>query len=141
MIFESYWGSPLVQFSKFNNFLWVCWFLSKKLSNLCHWSWNFITGNAIPQIVLQLSLFEFVEICGTKICSVESYIFALLLDFHKVVDCKIHPQRWLVCWVHHILWFRFWPIWKFQMKIHLWVELAGASLHLAISPMLSIVAV
>ena len=29
-IFES---SPLNQFSKFNNFLWVCWFLSKNLSN------------------------------------------------------------------------------------------------------------
>ena len=25
--------SPLTQFSKFNNFLWVCWFLGKNLSN------------------------------------------------------------------------------------------------------------
>ena len=25
--------SPLTQFSKFNNFLWVCWFLGKHLSN------------------------------------------------------------------------------------------------------------
>ena len=25
--------SPLTQFSKFNNFLWVCWFLCKNLSN------------------------------------------------------------------------------------------------------------
>ena len=36
MIFASYWGSPLVQFSKFKNLLWVCWFLCKHLSNfLC----------------------------------------------------------------------------------------------------------
>ena len=25
--------SPLIQFSKFNNFLWACWFLGKNLSN------------------------------------------------------------------------------------------------------------
>ena len=31
--FSKFWGSPLVQFSKFNNFLWVCWFLCKNLSN------------------------------------------------------------------------------------------------------------
>ena len=30
-IFES---SPLIQNSKFNNFLWVCWFLYKNLSNV-----------------------------------------------------------------------------------------------------------
>ena len=33
VIFASYWVSPLVQFSKFKNFLWVCWFLCKNLSN------------------------------------------------------------------------------------------------------------
>ena len=31
VIFASYWGSPLVQFSKFKNFLWACWFLCKNL--------------------------------------------------------------------------------------------------------------
>ena len=49
--------APLTQFSKFNNFLWVCWFLDKNLSNFvppvwklhnpyCHslrqWVWLFI---------------------------------------------------------------------------------------------------
>ena len=33
VIFASYWGSPLVQFSKFKNFPLVCWFLCKNLSN------------------------------------------------------------------------------------------------------------
>ena len=36
---------PIRPFSKFNNFLWVCWFLCKNLSNFV--SWNSITGNAI----------------------------------------------------------------------------------------------
>ena len=28
--------SPLTRFSKFNSFLWVCWFLGKNLSNPAH---------------------------------------------------------------------------------------------------------
>ena len=31
--FDTFDTSPLTQFSKFNNFLWVCWFLCKNLSN------------------------------------------------------------------------------------------------------------
>ena len=37
----SYWGSPLVQFSKFKNLPWVCWFLCKNLSNLVSLPWKF----------------------------------------------------------------------------------------------------
>ena len=40
MIFASYWGSTLVQFSKFNNFHWVCWFLCKTLSNFVYPIWE-----------------------------------------------------------------------------------------------------
>ena len=32
--------SPLIQFSKFNNFLWVCWFLGKNLSNFVPPVWK-----------------------------------------------------------------------------------------------------
>ena len=32
--------SPLHQFSKFNNFLWVCWFLGKNLSNFVSPAWQ-----------------------------------------------------------------------------------------------------
>ena len=32
--------SPLTQFSKFNNFLWVCWFLGKNLSNFVAPVWK-----------------------------------------------------------------------------------------------------
>ena len=41
VIFASYWGSPLVQFSKFKKFLWVCWFLCKNLSNFVSLPWKF----------------------------------------------------------------------------------------------------
>ena len=36
-IFDS---SPLHQFSKFRNFLWVCWFLGKNLSNFVSFAWK-----------------------------------------------------------------------------------------------------
>ena len=32
--------SPLTQFSKFNNFLWACWFLGKNLSNVVPPVWK-----------------------------------------------------------------------------------------------------
>ena len=41
VIFASYWGSLLVQFSKFENFLWVCWFSCKNLSNFVSLPWKF----------------------------------------------------------------------------------------------------
>ena len=37
LIFDT---SPLTQFSKFNNFLWVCWFLGKNLSNFVSPVWK-----------------------------------------------------------------------------------------------------
>ena len=41
MNFASYWGcSPLVQFSKFKNFLWVCWFFGKNLSDFVPPIWK-----------------------------------------------------------------------------------------------------
>ena len=38
LIFDT---SPLTQFSKFINFLWVCWFLGKNLSNFVPPVWKF----------------------------------------------------------------------------------------------------
>ena len=36
----NFWHLPLTQFSKFNNFLWVCWFLGKNLSNFVFPVWK-----------------------------------------------------------------------------------------------------
>ena len=38
--FALFHTSPLSQFSKFNNFLWVCWFLGKNLSNFVPPVWK-----------------------------------------------------------------------------------------------------
>ena len=38
--FGTFWHPPLHQFSKFNNFLWVGWFLGKKLSNFVPPAWK-----------------------------------------------------------------------------------------------------
>ena len=35
-----FYSSPLIQNSKFNNFLWVCWFLGKNLSNFVPPAWK-----------------------------------------------------------------------------------------------------
>ena len=65
--------SPFTQFSKFNNFLWVCWFLGKDLSNFVPPAWKihnlychrvhieFSTKRKVTNFVLnhQLCLFSF----------------------------------------------------------------------------------
>ena len=38
--FVSFWNLPITQFSKFNNFLWVCWFLGKNFSNFVPPVWK-----------------------------------------------------------------------------------------------------
>ena len=43
--------NPLHQFSKFNNFLWVCWFLGRNISNFVYLLQNFITRITILTIV------------------------------------------------------------------------------------------
>ena len=41
LIFENFWGPHyIIQFSKFNNFLWVCWFLGKNRSNFVPPVWK-----------------------------------------------------------------------------------------------------
>ena len=42
-LFESFWGPPLIQFSKLNYFLWLCWFFGKNLSNFVPPFENFTT--------------------------------------------------------------------------------------------------
>ena len=45
--FGTFDTSPLTQFSKFNNFLWECWFLGKNISNFVPPAWNSTTRIAI----------------------------------------------------------------------------------------------
>ena len=50
--FALFGTSPLTQFSKFNNFFWVCWFLGKNLSNFVPPFQNSTTRIAIMQIII-----------------------------------------------------------------------------------------
>ena len=38
--FGTFWHLSLTQFSIFNNFLWICWFLDKNLSNFLPPAWK-----------------------------------------------------------------------------------------------------
>ena len=79
VIFASYWGSPLVQFSKLKNFLWACWFLCKNLSNFVPLPWklhnpychNLGHLESIPIRILRhfcwLSVCDFWQLCVGKI--------------------------------------------------------------------------
>ena len=49
--FGTFDTSPLTQFSKFDNFLWVCWFLGKNLSNFVPPFENSTTCIAILQLI------------------------------------------------------------------------------------------
>ena len=59
--------SPLTQFSKLNNFLWVCWFLGKNLSNFVPSDWKLYNpyyhrGHCLSHLCFPLSSFG----CGLK---------------------------------------------------------------------------
>ena len=65
--------SPLTQFSKFNDFLWVCWFLGKNLPNFVPSVWKLHNPychkvNKRSKNIKRDALFEF-RIYGTQFTS------------------------------------------------------------------------
>ena len=87
LIFASYWGSPLVQFSKFNKFLWACWFLCKNLSNFVPLPWKLhnpychtshTTYN--ESIDLNTNMFCFFFISDCKRCGYTHFRYQVLLS-------------------------------------------------------------
>ena len=88
---------PLIQFSKFNNFLWVCWFLAKNLSNFVPPVWKLHnpycrTGDA-HKIVHQLNYLGFLSCVsgarwGEFVRSLYFFCFANgLLQFSRFHYC------------------------------------------------------
>ena len=76
--------SPLTQFSKFNNFLWVCWFLGKNLSNFVPPFENSTTHIAI--------LFNFRDHCLCSCNDSWNHIIALCdqhFDMEGIWFCPI----------------------------------------------------
>ena len=73
--FALFGTSPLTQFSKFNNFLWVCWFLGKNLSNFVPPFENSTTRIAITIQIYCLDRWEWqwhvlaVKDTNQKICN------------------------------------------------------------------------
>ena len=50
--------SPLTHFSKFYNFLWVCWFLGKNISNFLPLSWKLHNSYCHNQKLIELPTFR-----------------------------------------------------------------------------------
>ena len=86
MIFASYWGSPLVQFSKFNNFFWVCWFLGKNLWKLhnpyCHIFPILFCWQSIALFTCRLEISPFFTHIWWKFCNNKGFTWKLPLFFH-----------------------------------------------------------
>ena len=95
--------SPLHQFSKFNNFLWVCWFLVKNLSNFVPPAWK--RDNPYYHNVHLLQLFDCAELKG-KVFDLEGVSKLLSLEyFFKLAFWLLSPV--LVNILKHTV-----PFWK-----------------------------
>ena len=81
--------SPLHQFSKFNNFLWVCWFLGKNLSSFVYPAWKL--DNPYYHTYRQF-IHLLVEIQGLF---VEDYLSRKLYR-QSILSCLIFFKRTLI---------------------------------------------
>ena len=110
--------SPLHQFSKFNNFIWVCWFLGKNLSNFVPPVWkldnpyyhNFTTSiwrdffllQPFPVIFLKKKeIKNFTYFFSCNVSSKKLRISHLQFDeifFHlqPILDACLERYRWVV---------------------------------------------
>ena len=97
--------SPLTQFSKFNNFLWVCWFLGKNLSNFVPPVWKLhnlychnLHGHDHRYFALALHDDAF------KVAKSLFVIITLQLIFKANYFFMVSRQAVLKLYLHKILW-------------------------------------
>ena len=98
LIFENFWGPPLTQFSKFNNFLWVCWFLGKNLSNFVPPVWK-LHNPYCHNMYYAIHKDWYIE----DLINVEYWIYSMRqwmikisrYDFHRSLECTF--LKWLEC--------------------------------------------
>ena len=64
--------SPLTQFSKFNNFLWVCWFFGKNLSNFVPPVWKL--HNPYCHNMHYLNNFRYSKRCRSFFAIIRPYV-------------------------------------------------------------------
>ena len=96
--------SPLHQFSEFNNFLWVCWFSGKNLSNFVHPLENSKTRQPVlpygadsPFLLLRTFLLMFSQGAWMALLSIQR-IFIYQGPLKKWTDHSILPYLYGVDW-------------------------------------------
>ena len=108
VLFDS---SPLTQFLKFNNFLWVCWFLGKNLSNFVPPNWKlynpYYHNVHIPMysqktrqyVFFSLIRFEiFPKTCILTYKSWKKYLSHRFIQDHTVIRAtRVHITNWFFC--------------------------------------------
>ena len=93
-------SSPLTQFSKSDNFLWLYWFLGKNLSNFDLSNWK------TPQPILpycknlhnEFKNYPVSQSCFEKIDLVISVIWIFFFTFVEMIFWKISKITWIVKW-------------------------------------------
>ena len=90
--------SPLTQFSKFHNFLWVCWFLGKNISNFVPTVWKLHnpychTRHSESEIENETPLLGYIG-SGANIMTKESFTRKMTL-----ID-RLNRKNWLLFWIY-----------------------------------------
>ena len=129
-IFDS---SPLLQFSKFNDFLCVCWILARNLSNFVSLSWNSTTSIVIVKVVYS-EFGSFFRIYSGPDSGLLTYLFQChcFHTYFTVVYWRIKKndfmQKFSLEWKFHQDRFNNVPIWKrfepWKMGRSIWLGFA-----------------
>ena len=88
--------SPLTKFSKFNNFLWVCWFLGKNLSNFVPPVWKLHNPYCHNHQWSEFSSYNKLMTMGN-----ESWIYEILNFFHEIWSMYLLVLiclKWIFIW-------------------------------------------
>ena len=105
-IFDS---SPLIQNSKFNSFLWVCWFLCKNLSNFVPPAWKLHNPYChihryatVEQAVKALKI----DILRTFQARLEMHCDNLFGDEIQVCQISVSLMSWDRWWVELVVYYK-----------------------------------
>ena len=90
--------SPLTQFSKFNNFLWVCWFLGKNLSNFVPPVWKLHnlycqTVHCGKIMTISIELLQYPFLRQIKVASLHLKKLGQKLDSYGLHKCCVEPKK------------------------------------------------
>ena len=101
--------SPLTQFSKLNNFFWVCWFLGKNVSNFVYPTWK-LDNPYYHNIHKARSCSKDISSCQNVTKTIRIRIFGFF--FMKIQSFVINKNLWIFPFSKEI----FWQIWDRIVK-------------------------